>query len=100
MSVIFDHMFIERRVSDMSKIIMGFVLHDRIKTASSVQDLLTSYGCEINTRIGLHVASGDSCSSQGLILLEFIDNADDKAKEFEKKLKEIADVNVERMVFK
>ena len=84
----------------MSKMIMGFVLHDRVKTASHVQDLLTSYGCDINTRLGLHVASEDSCSPQGLILLEFADNTDDKAKEFEKKLKEIADVDIQKMVFK
>ncbi|MDD3174627.1 MAG: hypothetical protein PHF63_13365 [Herbinix sp.] len=83
----------------MAKIIMGFVLHDRVKTASSVQELLTSYGCDINTRLGLHVASPDSCSPQGLILLEFIDNAEDKAEEFERKLKEIADVDVQKMVF-
>lgn len=84
----------------MSKTIMGFVLHDRINTASTVQELLTSYGCEINTRIGLHVASEKSCSPQGLILLEFVDDAEDKAKEFEKKLKDIADVEVQKMVFK
>jgi hypothetical protein len=83
----------------MSKTILGFVLHDRIKTASKVQELLTTYGCDINTRLGLHVASPDSCSPQGLILLEFTDNSDDKAKEFEKKLKEIADVDVQKMVF-
>jgi hypothetical protein len=84
----------------MSKVIMGFVLHNRIKTASNVQELLTEYGCDINTRLGLHVASSDTCSPQGLILLEFIDNTEDKANEFEKKLKEIADVDVQRMVFK
>lgn len=84
----------------MSKTIMGFTLHDRVSTASNVQSLLTSYGCDINTRIGLHVTSQDNCSSQGLILLEFADNAEDKAKEFEKKLKNIADVDVQKMVFK
>jgi hypothetical protein len=83
----------------MSKIIMGFVLHDRLKSASTVQELLTNYGCEINTRIGLHVASENACSPQGLILLEFIDGAQDKAKKFEKELKEIADVDVQKMVF-
>ena len=83
----------------MSKIIMGFILHERIKTASKVQELLTSYGCEINTRIGLHVASPDTCSSQGLILLEFIDDAEDQADKFEMELKEITEVDVQRMTF-
>lgn len=83
----------------MSKIIMGFLLHERMKTASQVQELLTKYGCEINTRIGLHAASTEACSPQGLILLEFIDDADDKVKDFEKELKEIADVDIQKMKF-
>ena len=83
----------------MSKVIMGFVLHEREKSASRVQELLTTYGCEINTRIGLHSASSDACSPQGLILLEFKDNSEDKAKEFEKDLKKIAEVELQKMVF-
>lgn len=83
----------------MSKVIMGFVLHDRVKTASSVQELLTSYGCDINTRIGLHTASSKECSPNGLILLEFADNSEDKSKDFEKELKRIADVDIQKMVF-
>lgn len=83
----------------MSKTILGFVLHERVKNASKVQDLLTKYGCDINTRIGLHVASHNECSPQGLILLEFVDDADDMVKSFEKELKEIADVDIQKMVF-
>lgn len=83
----------------MSKVIMGFVLKDRVKSAANVQELLTAYGCEINTRIGLHVASSNACSANGLILLEFIDNAQEKAEEFETELKKIADVDVQKMIF-
>ncbi len=83
----------------MAKVILGFVLKDRVKNAPNVQELLTAYGCEINTRIGLHVASPDSCSPNGLILLEFIDNAENKAEEFEQELKKIANVDVQKMVF-
>lgn len=83
----------------MAKVILGFVLHERVKKASKVQELLTKYGCDINTRLGLHVASTDSCSPQGLILLEFVDDVDDKVTHFEKELKEIADVDIQKMVF-
>jgi len=83
----------------MAKVIIGFVLKDRVKSAADVQELLTAYGCEINTRIGLHVAAPDSCSPSGLILLEFIDNAEDKAAEFEKELKKIASVDIQKMIF-
>lgn len=83
----------------MSKTILGFVLHERVKTASKVQELLSKYGCDINTRLGLHVASSDNCSPQGLILLEFIDDADASVENFQKELLNIADVDIQKMTF-
>ncbi len=83
----------------MSKIIMGIKVEERVDKVSRVQELLTKHGCEISTRLGLHVASADACSTQGLILLEFIDNADDSANELERELKELGSVNIQRMVF-
>jgi hypothetical protein len=84
----------------MSKVIMGFVLHDRVKTAGAVQELLTSYGCDINTRIGLHGSASDNCSGNGLILLEFADDSEEKSASFESELKEIAEVDLQKMIFK
>jgi len=83
----------------MSKIIVGFKLHERIKSASQVQELLSKYGCEIRTRLGLHVTSSESCSPQGLIILEFVDNAESAVANFEKELLEIADVDIQKMIF-
>lgn len=83
----------------MAKVIMGFVLHERVKSAAKVQELLTSYGCDINTRIGLHVASDKTCSPNGLILLEFVDGAEDKAEDFEHDLQDIANVDIQKMIF-
>lgn len=83
----------------MSKIIMGIKLMERMKSAGKFQDLLSEYGCDISTRLGLHVTSEDSCSPNGLIILEFIDNADQAAAEFEQKATEIADVTIQKMVF-
>jgi len=83
----------------MAKVILGFVLHERVKSAGKVQELLTSYGCEINMRIGLHVTSANSCSPNGLILLEFVDDSEDKVAAFEKDLKAIADVDIQKMIF-
>ncbi|WMJ89905.1 hypothetical protein [Anaerocolumna sp. MB42-C2] len=83
----------------MSKVIMGIKLMERMKSASKVQELLSDYGCDISTRLGLHVAAPDACSPHGLIILEFIDDADDAAAEFEEKLAKIADVKVQKMVF-
>jgi len=83
----------------MSKIIMGFVLQERVKTASKVQELLSKYGCEINTRLGLHVASSKDCSPRGLIILEFIDGAEVAVEDFQKELLKIADVDIQKMTF-
>lgn len=83
----------------MSKIIMGIKLIERVKTAKDFQELLTKYGCDINTRLGLHSASSDSCSPDGIIILEFVNDVDDKVEEFEKKLHEIGKVEVQKMIF-
>jgi hypothetical protein len=83
----------------MSKVIMGVSLQQRIETAKAVQELLTKYGCSIQTRLGLHQTSKDLCSQKGLIILEFADDADDEAIEMEKELLKIENVIVKKMEF-
>ena len=83
----------------MSKIIMGIQLQQRHETATGVQNLLTKYGCFIKTRLGVHQAAEDSCSEQGLIILEFMNNAEKEANELEKELNEIKSVIVKKMEF-
>lgn len=83
----------------MSKIIMGVKLQERKKIAPKFQELLSQYGCEITTRLGLHVASSDSCSQDGLIILEFIQDADDTVEKFENELSELGITDVQKMVF-
>lgn len=83
----------------MSKTIMGIQLQQRQETAKEVQDLLTKYGCFIKTRLGVHQAAKDSCSAQGLIILEFIDNADKEVYEVEKALSAMENVVVKKMEF-
>lgn len=83
----------------MAKIIMGVSLQQRIETAKAVQELLTKYGCYIQTRLGLHQASKDLCSQKGLIVLEFIDDAESEAIKMENELLEIENVIVKKMEF-
>lgn len=80
---------------------MGIEVENRIDTATKVQALLTDFGCFIKTRIGLHEASdeGDLCSQKGLIILEFIKNTQEKAKELEESIKELKGVVVKIMEF-
>jgi len=88
-----------REAIKMSKIIMGIQLQQRHETATGVQDLLTKYGCYIKTRLGVHQAAEDSCSEQGLIILEFINKADKEANELEVALLDIQGVVVKKMEF-
>ena len=79
-------------------IILGIHVTDRVSKAGSVQQVLTEYGCNIKTRIGLHEAAKDACSSSGVIILEvFGDEA--KADEMSGKLSAIDGVEVKKMVF-
>ncbi len=83
----------------MSKTIMGIQLQQRHETAKEVQEILTQYGCFIKTRLGVHQASEDACSEQGLIILEFINHADKEVGEMEKALSAISSVIVKKMEF-
>lgn len=79
-------------------IILGIHLDDRIKEAGDVQNLLTRYGCNIKSRIGLHDVDENFCAGYGLILLEMIGDQD-VIQEFEDKLLTIEGVEVKRMAF-
>jgi len=83
----------------MSKIIMGIHLPERMNNATQFQSILSQYGCTITTRLGLHIATPKECSQEGLIILEFVDNADEAAQNFEKEIKELGEVEIQKMVF-
>jgi hypothetical protein len=78
------------------KTIMGLKIDKREEAAIKTQELLTEYGCILKTRIGLHEAS-NICSPVGTIILEFIENADEKIWELEKRLQVIEGVHVAKM---
>ncbi|MFZ3130595.1 MAG: hypothetical protein WA125_05690 [Desulfosporosinus sp.] len=69
-------------------------MDQRHETAIEVQNLLTQYGCFIGTRVGLHQTSTDFCSEQGLIILEFINDAEKEAQELEKALSTVNNVKL------
>ncbi|PKM63146.1 MAG: hypothetical protein CVU97_01790 [Firmicutes bacterium HGW-Firmicutes-21] len=45
-------------------------MDNRVSNALKFQEVLTQNGCKIKTRLGLHEASEDSCSNDGLIVLQ------------------------------
>jgi hypothetical protein len=79
-------------------IILGVHIHNRMKEAPAVQALLGEYGCHIRTRLGLHETSETFCSGTGVILLELVGDPA-KIGELEKKLSDIAGVDVQKMAF-
>ena len=52
--------------------VIGIVVSNRVEEAARLQEILTKYGCTIRTRLGLHEASKEKCSRNGLILLELV----------------------------
>jgi hypothetical protein len=78
--------------------ILGLHITDRVRHAGGVQQLLTEYGCNIKTRIGLHDVDASHCSPNGLLLLELF--GDDKVcDELAGKLAAIDGADVKEMVF-
>lgn len=53
-------------------VIFGVHVTHRTVHVAQVQERLTEYGCNIRTRLGLHEASDDFCSPNGLIILEMV----------------------------
>ena len=79
-------------------IIFGVHITDRMHKAGAVQELLTEYGCQIKTRIGLHHVDNNVCSPRGLILLEMFGD-ETTCFQLADKLAQVEGVEVQRMVF-
>ncbi len=52
--------------------IIGIKLENRASEALKLQKILTLYGCEIQTRIGLHPIGDYKCNNYGIILIEVV----------------------------
>ncbi len=79
-------------------LVFGIHITDRLKHVDLVQRLLTQYGCNIKTRLGLHEVSETFCSPNGLLLLEMI--GDEKTcMELADKLNAVEGVEVQKMIF-
>ena len=80
------------------RIVLGIQVTNRVEKIPDVQKILTDYGCNIRTRLGLHEVNVKSCSPLGLLILDtYGDEAD--ILEMEKKLKKVKGLIVKKMVF-
>lgn len=76
--------------------IFGVHITQRVENVPAVQAVLTKYGCNIRTRLGIHDADRTSCSPSGLVL---IDAFGPEVEEFYGELKALKGVAVQRMDF-
>jgi hypothetical protein len=56
----------------MKKSILIVLVDQRHKNAVRVQKILTTWGCLIKTRLGIHDGILDNCSETGLLILELV----------------------------
>jgi transposase len=83
----------------MSKrIIFGVQVTNRVKNALEVQEILTEFGCNIKTRLGIHELTDAVCSTIGLLILEAYGDPS-QIKEMESRLKAVHGIVVKKMIF-
>jgi hypothetical protein len=78
--------------------VFGILLNQRNDMAPRFQEIVTRYGCNIKTRIGLHNVSENVCSASGIILLETIGKDLDIAN-LENDLRNLEGAEIQKMVF-
>jgi len=59
------------------KTILLILIGKRKDAAVKVQQILTAWGCNIKTRLGIHDGVLENCSDTGLLILELVDKAED-----------------------
>ncbi len=79
-------------------IIVGIHITDRIKHAKDVQKVLTQYGDNIKTRIGLHDVTSAFSSPNGIILLELVGDSK-RCLSILKAMNGIKGIEAKKMVF-
>jgi hypothetical protein len=62
----------------MEKTILLILIGNRKDSAVKVQQVLTTWGCLIKTRLGIHDGILDNCSDQGLLILELYGTKEQK----------------------
>jgi hypothetical protein len=80
------------------RIILGVQVTKRVQNVPLMQSILTEYGCNIKTRLGLHEVTESTCSTIGLLILETYGN-EKLILEMEAKLRAVPGIVVQDMVF-
>jgi hypothetical protein len=78
--------------------IVGVHISERLTSAGAVQAVLTEFGCNIRTRVGLHDTDGAICSPSGVVLLDVI-GTESECDALTARLGDIEGIEVQTMVF-
>lgn len=78
--------------------VLGIQVTNRVENIPDVQKVLTQYGCNIRTRLGLHEVAESVCSAHGLLVLETY-GEETSILEMEASLKKIKGLVVKKMDF-
>lgn len=62
----------------MQKTVLLILVDHRKESAPTVQKILTTWGCMIKTRLGIHDGVLENCSESGLIICELVGEPDKK----------------------
>ena len=79
-------------------IIIGVHVTERLQRVRQVQDIMSEYGCNIKTRLGLHEVGENFCSPNGLLVLEMV-GSDETIDKFVEKMTAIEGIEIKKMVF-
>lgn len=79
--------------------ILGCYVENRVAEAGEIQGVLTKFGCNVKTRLGLHAVTDGSCAVDGLIILELCGPAAE-CDALESALAACKGVKIQKMVFK
>lgn len=79
-------------------IILGVHINNRVESAKSIQAVLTEYGCNIKTRLGLHDVDENHCATSGIMLLELTGKSEE-TNQLITKLEGISGVDLQKMEF-
>ena len=60
------------------KTILIILIGNRKQSAVKVQKILTAWGCNIKTRLGIHDGVLENCTDHGLLLLELVGREEEK----------------------
>jgi hypothetical protein len=79
-------------------VILGILIGNEVADIVTFQQLLTTYGNVIRTRLGLHENHYETPKIKGLLVLEMIGDAEEIAS-FEKAVCKIHGIQIQKMLF-